>query len=102
MRRFKLSAAWLLYLVTFAAPVVSAVNEQSSPLAFPVEETANSIPIYSLDTESTPVSTSSADVAAPNCYFWLEHIQHRGKAAFNPDSSYQVYRNVKDFGARGA
>lgn len=33
--------------------------------------------------------------------FWLERIAHRGRAAFNPDKSYQVFRNVKDFGAKG-
>lgn len=33
--------------------------------------------------------------------FWLESIHHQGTAAFNPDKSYQVFRNVKDFGAIG-
>lgn len=32
----------------------------------------------------------------------MEDIQHQGIAAFNPDpSGYQVFRNVKDFGAKG-
>lgn len=33
--------------------------------------------------------------------YWLEDIDHRGRASFNPDASYQVFRNVKDFGAVG-
>ncbi|KAJ7197153.1 glycoside hydrolase family 55 protein [Mycena pura] len=33
--------------------------------------------------------------------FWLEAIKHQGKAAYNQNSSYQVFRNVKDFGAIG-
>jgi hypothetical protein len=33
--------------------------------------------------------------------YWMEQIAHRGKSAFNPDASYQVFRNVKDFGAVG-
>lgn len=33
--------------------------------------------------------------------YWLEHIQHQGLAAFNPVTTYQVFRNVKDFGAKG-
>ncbi|KAG9228891.1 glycoside hydrolase family 55 protein [Amylocarpus encephaloides] len=33
--------------------------------------------------------------------FWLDQIKHQGVAAFNPDSTYQVFRNVKDFGAKG-
>ncbi|EIN04108.1 exo-beta-1,3-glucanase [Punctularia strigosozonata HHB-11173 SS5] len=34
--------------------------------------------------------------------FWMESIPHRGKAPFHADSNqYQVFRNVKDFGAKG-
>lgn len=34
--------------------------------------------------------------------YWLEEIKHQGISAFNIDpSSYQVFRNVKDFGAIG-
>jgi glucan 1,3-beta-glucosidase len=33
--------------------------------------------------------------------FWLEKMKHQGKAAFNPDADYQVFRNIKDFGAVG-
>lgn len=36
------------------------------------------------------------------CSYWLENIKHQGIAAFNADpSGYQVFRNVKDFGAKG-
>lgn len=27
--------------------------------------------------------------------FWLESIKHQGKAAYNRDPTYQVFRNVK-------
>jgi hypothetical protein len=33
--------------------------------------------------------------------YWLADIKHQGVAAFNPDTTYQVFRNVKDFGAKG-
>lgn len=34
--------------------------------------------------------------------YWFEDIKHQGVAAFNPNSaSYQVFRNVRDFGAKG-
>ncbi|KAA8892622.1 pectate lyase superfamily protein-domain-containing protein [Sphaerosporella brunnea] len=40
------------------------------------------------------------DVAASS--FWLEDIQKQGVAAFNPNpSAYKVFRNVKDYGAKG-
>jgi glucan 1,3-beta-glucosidase len=44
---------------------------------------------------SRPTSTP-----APASY-WLADIKHQGVAAFNPDTTYQVFRNVKDFGAKG-
>jgi glucan 1,3-beta-glucosidase len=40
--------------------------------------------------------------AAPDDPFWLETIKHQGTAAYNSNpSGYQVFRNVKDFGAKG-
>lgn len=32
--------------------------------------------------------------------YWYENIQHQGISAFGP-SGYKVYRNVKDYGAKG-
>ena len=40
--------------------------------------------------------------AGTNGPFWMESIRHQGVAAFNEKpSKYQVFRNVKDFGAKG-
>ena len=40
--------------------------------------------------------------AAPGEPYWMERIKHQGVAAFNPrPGEYQVFRNVKDFGAVG-
>jgi hypothetical protein len=33
--------------------------------------------------------------------FWMETIKHTGISPFLNDSSYAVYRNVKDYGAKG-
>lgn len=33
--------------------------------------------------------------------FWMEEIRHQGKSPYHPDAGYQVFRNVKDFGAVG-
>jgi hypothetical protein len=33
--------------------------------------------------------------------FWMENIAHRGIAPFNSDKSYAIFRNVRDFGAKG-
>ncbi|KAF8879271.1 exo-beta-1,3-glucanase [Infundibulicybe gibba] len=40
--------------------------------------------------------------AAPGDPFWRQTIKHQGISAFNPNpGAYQVFRNVKDFGAIG-
>lgn len=33
--------------------------------------------------------------------FWMEDIPRRGKVTFQPNEDYPVFRNVKDFGAKG-
>ena len=33
--------------------------------------------------------------------FWMEEVAHQGIASFNNDTSYKVFRNVKDYGAVG-
>lgn len=48
---------------------------------------------------TSPIGSGTASAGDP---FWLESIKHQGIAAFNPNpGSYQVFRNVKDFGAKG-
>ncbi|KAJ7818674.1 exo-beta-1,3-glucanase [Mycena olivaceomarginata] len=56
--------------------------------------------VHSLGTTcTTPIGRGTAAPAAP---FWMQNIKHQGIAAFNPNSTtYQVFRNVKDFGAKG-
>jgi len=45
------------------------------------------------------VAAATPAVAAS---YWLEAIKHQGISAFNANpASYQVFRNVKDFGAKG-
>lgn len=43
-----------------------------------------------------------AKVAAADTAYWLADIAHQGVAAFNSNpSGYKVFRNVKDYGAKG-
>ncbi|RDB22377.1 Glucan 1,3-beta-glucosidase [Hypsizygus marmoreus] len=43
-----------------------------------------------------------AGTASPSDPYWMQTIKHQGTAAFNPSpNNYQVFRNVKDFGAKG-
>lgn len=45
---------------------------------------------------------SFGDATSLDAPFWLENIKHQGIAAFRENSTYQVFRNVKDFGAKGS
>ncbi|KAF7317145.1 hypothetical protein HMN09_00449200 [Mycena chlorophos] len=57
-------------------------------------------PVYALG--STCSRPLGAGTAAPGEPFWLQNMKHQGISAFNSDpSTYQVFRNVKDFGAKG-
>ncbi|KAF9259881.1 exo-beta-1,3-glucanase [Marasmius fiardii PR-910] len=48
---------------------------------------------------SSPIGSGTA---APGDPYWLQNIKHQGTSAFNANpNSYQVFRNVKDFGAKG-
>ena len=33
--------------------------------------------------------------------YWMQNIPRQGKVAFQPDPTYPVFRNVKDYGAFG-
>jgi glucan 1,3-beta-glucosidase len=47
----------------------------------------------------TPLEADASLVKRASTY-WYENIAHQGIAPFAP-SGYAVYRNVKDFGAKG-
>ncbi|KAI5795641.1 pectate lyase superfamily protein-domain-containing protein [Geopyxis carbonaria] len=49
-----------------------------------------------------PAPADPAAPAAPAGAFWLEGVEHQGISAFNPNpAEYKVFRNVKDYGAKG-
>jgi glucan 1,3-beta-glucosidase len=55
-----------------------------------------------LKTSSKVVSQVSAATPASAAPYWLENIAHQGISAFNSNpAEYQVFRNVKSFGAKG-
>ena len=45
---------------------------------------------------------AAVNAAATTPYpYWYETITHQGKAAFNTNTTYAVFRNVKTYGAKG-
>ena len=47
------------------------------------------------------LSKQAAVAAATAAPYWYESISHQGIAAFNTNTTYKVYRNVKSYGAKG-
>jgi len=43
---------------------------------------------------------AAASVGSARAY-WMNDVQHLGKAPYNADPNYKVFRNVKDYGAKG-
>lgn len=48
--------------------------------------------------DAIPLSPDSKVVASS---YWMANIKRQGAVAFGNDTDYQVFRNVKDFGAKG-
>jgi glucan 1,3-beta-glucosidase len=80
--------------IPWVESVVSSATSQFTPYC-----------TYHGPTESAPPPTSTLhpipSPTASGCSYWMEEIEHQGIAAFNPSASYEVFRNVKDYGAKG-
>lgn len=61
--------------------------------------------VKSNSTVKSKPAAAAVDAAAANagsCDYWMGNITHEGVAAFNSDpGSYEVFRNVMDYGAKG-
>ncbi|KAK4096079.1 glycoside hydrolase family 55 protein [Parathielavia hyrcaniae] len=78
----------------------SSASESSTVSSTTSFSSSSSSSSSSTSTTSSSSSTTSS-IAAPECTdFWLEKIQHQGVAPF-AGSGYEVFRNVKDYGAKG-
>jgi glucan 1,3-beta-glucosidase len=61
-----------------------------------------SIAAAAVETNAVIAQNVLAEAAAADTAYWLADITHQGKAAFNSNpSTYTVFRNVKDYGAKG-
>lgn len=50
---------------------------------------------------SLTISVNASLTTDNTSAYWYEAIRHQGVAPFDGNSSYAVYRNVKDYGAKG-
>lgn len=84
MHGLLVTASWLLFTAINAQ--LSETLRGSSALSSPT-----------IDAAETPIVAAPGDES-----YWLADITHQGVAAFNPNpSGYKVFRNVKEYGARG-
>ncbi|PMD39334.1 glycoside hydrolase family 55 protein [Hyaloscypha variabilis F] len=81
--------------------VVSKATSSFAPAVTYVGPTGSAS--SALKTSSTSKAAPKVAAATPSATpYWLESIAHQGISAFNSaPASYQVFRNVKNFGAKG-
>ena len=107
MRSISLVVAVLIIAVT-ADHVHYSIPEIVSAVDYLLSEFAH-YPAYHGPTGTATAATKSTATVLPTASavptnatpYWLEEIKHQGISALNPDKSYQVFRNVKDYGAKG-
>lgn len=54
-----------------------------------------------LEAAPTPQASTVATSSSSSSDFWMANVKRQGTVAFGNSSSYEVFRNVKDFGAKG-
>jgi glucan 1,3-beta-glucosidase len=85
----------------YSSVIVSTFQTTYTPQPISKNPTVAPYPIAAngTATSSAPLTTGTSGSCGP---YWLENIKHQGTASFNPNpSNYTIFRNVKDFGARG-
>jgi glucan 1,3-beta-glucosidase len=95
-----LSGAYALVDIPAVSSVVSsALSEYSIYVTHALDPTAAAT---STPAQATDKANIHARGAVSDPAYWLAGISHRGVAAFNSNpSTYTVFRNVKDYGAKG-
>lgn len=105
MGRFSTMLMPLLALAPLA--LASYMPPEESAAAAAAMATYSAWYNYAGPTGTEAASTVTANIEVPaatttgKCGYWLEDIKHQGTAAFNTNSSYTVFRNVKQYGAKG-
>ena len=51
--------------------------------------------------QPTAAAPHAAEAAGTSSSYWLASIKRQGTVPFGNTSSYSIFRNVKDFGAKG-
>lgn len=94
------------HVEAFSETALGTSPISSYPALYTPRPTTNDPTVAPYPTKSNGTSSASAPSstgASSSCVpYWLESIKHQGIASFNPNpDNYTIFRNVKDFGARG-
>lgn len=86
---------------SYSSAVQSNVQATSTPR--PTSNNPNVAPYTNRPNGTSPGLTPTSSGVSGSCAsYWLENVKHQGVASFNPNpGNYTIFRNVKDFGARG-
>lgn len=86
---------------SYSSAVQSSVQATYTPR--PTSDNPNVAPYTNRPNgTSTGLTPISSGVSGSCASYWLEDVKHQGVASFNPNpDNYTIFRNVKDFGARG-
>lgn len=94
--------AQLLHIPAVDALVSSALLPLEQYMSFDAPTKIASAAVSFETKVAANVHSAVAAVAAADTAYWLADIAHQGVAAFNSNpSGYTVFRNVKDYGAKG-
>ncbi|KAF2734031.1 exo-beta-1,3-glucanase-like protein [Polyplosphaeria fusca] len=93
-------------LIDTASMATFTTKASDPPASAPTDAQFVTIVETRVETRHAPSATSyPVSLASSSCApYWMEQIKHQGIAPFNLGSSngsYQVFRNVKDYGAKG-
>ena len=81
---------------------VAGVGSTVKPLAQHTSSPSPTSISSPLCLETPAVDVQATSEASDDASYWLADITHQGIAAFNPNpSTYKVFRNVMDYGAKG-
>jgi hypothetical protein len=89
---FSAVACLLYFLPSYIAPASRPALDPTSSdaLSFAVNDHGNST-----------MASFEPPAAKPDAPYWLESIEHRGRAPYHHSGVYKVFRNVRDYGAVG-
>lgn len=94
------SKAFVCFTLSYEAAAAPPLQFQVPGLASDLFRSLDHHALYPIFHDQKDSTSGVSPVECTDDSYWLEKISHQEFAAFTPDTSYQVFCNVKDFGAK--